>query len=74
MKTVKPGTYIDVVGVVVNMGSVGTVPGSNQATVARKNVVIADDSMFTIIIGFWGDDAVKLDLTPGSTILAIKNA
>lgn len=30
--------------------------------------------MFTIIIGFWGDDAVKLDLTPGSTILAIKNA
>lgn len=56
------------------MGSVGCVPGSNAATVARKNVVIADDSMFTIIIGFWGDDAVKLDLTPGSTILAIKNA
>ena len=56
------------------MGAVGLVPGAQQSTVARKNVVICDDSQFTIIIGFWGDDAVKLELKLGSTILAIKNA
>lgn len=41
---------------------------------ARRNVVIADDSQFTIIIGFWGDDACQLELEVGVTILAIKNA
>lgn len=56
------------------MGTVGTVPGSNGTKVARKNVVIADDSMFTVIIGFWGDDAVNMEIQGGSTILAIKNA
>ena len=40
----KNGTYIDIIGIVVNMGSVGIVPGANGNTVARRNVMIADES------------------------------
>ena len=57
INALKPGTYIDVMGVVVNAGQSQMVPGSNGNTVARKNVVIADESQYTVIIGFWGNDA-----------------
>ena len=50
------------------------VPGANGGAVARRHVVIADDSQFTCIIGFWGDDAVNMKLEIGSTIIAVKNA
>ena len=36
--------------------------------------MICDESQYTIIIGFWGEDAMKLELKVGSTIVAIKNA
>ena len=44
IKQLKSGTYIDVMGVVVNAGKTQNVPGANNTTVARKNVVIADES------------------------------
>jgi hypothetical protein len=44
IKTLKNGTYIDIIGIVVNMGSIGIVPGANGNTVARRNVMIADES------------------------------
>lgn len=44
IKQLKTGTYIDVIGVVVNAGKKGEVPGANGGKITRRNVVIADDS------------------------------
>jgi len=73
IKQLKTGTYIDVIGVVINAGKRGSVPGAGGGSIVRRNVMIADDSQYTIIIGFWGEEACNWDLEVGSTILCVKN-
>ena len=63
------------IGVIVKMGALGMVSGKGGEQTYRRNVVLADDSGSTVVVGFWGDNTVPLEsVVSGQTVVAIKNA
>ena len=59
---------IDVIGVVVHPGQVGTLKLKTGETRDKRNLVIGDDTNFSITVTLWGETATKLDLKPGMMI------
>ena len=59
---------IDVIGVVVHSGQVGTLKLKTGETRDKRNLVIGDDTNFSITVTLWGETATKLDLKPGMMI------
>jgi replication factor A1 len=59
---------IDVIGVVVHTGQVGTLKLKTGETRDKRNLVIGDDTNFSISVTLWGETAAKLDLKPGMMI------
>ena len=57
------------------MGAIGMVNGKGGESTMRRNVVLADDSGSTVVVGFWGDNTDPLEsVISGQTVVAIKNA
>jgi len=59
---------IDVIGLVVEVGPRGTLKLKTGESRDKRNLVVGDDSNFSITITLWGDTATELDLKPGQLI------
>lgn len=48
-------------GVLINFGTAANVNGAGGALITRRNAVIADDSGYTVVVGFWANFAAEFD-------------
>ena len=56
---------IDILGIVVDVGPVGNLRLKTGESRDKRNLVIGDDTNYSIAVTLWGDTATKLDLKPG---------
>lgn len=64
------------IGVVTQIGKGGRVPDSDglgRAGIYRRNIVLVDETNFSVVVGMWGDSAESMKLNAGSSILAIRH-
>jgi len=59
---------IDVIGIVLQVGQVGTLKLKTGETRDKRSLVIGDDTNLSIQVTLWGETATKLDLKPGMMI------
>lgn len=59
---------IDVIGIVIEVGPVGNLKLKSGETREKRNLVIGDDTNFSITVTLWGDTATKLDLMQGRLV------
>jgi len=56
---------IDTIGIVVDVGPVGNLKLRTGESRDKRNIIIGDDTNYSISVTLWGDTATKLDLKPG---------
>ena len=56
---------IDTIGIVVDVGPVGNLKLKTGESRDKRNIIIGDDTNYSISVTLWGDIATKLDLKPG---------
>jgi len=59
---------IDILGIVVDVGPVGNLKLKTGESKDKRNLVIGDDTNYSIAVTLWGDTATKLDLKPGQLV------
>jgi len=59
---------IDIIGIVVDLGPVGNIKLRTGENKDKRNIVICDDTNYSISITLWGDTATRLDLKPGQLV------
>jgi len=68
IQNLRTNVTIDVIGIVLQVGQVGTLKLKTGETRDKRNLVIGDDTNLSISVTLWGETATKLDLKPGMMI------
>jgi replication factor A1 len=60
---------IDVIGVVVSVGAIGSVKRKvDNSDLTRRDITLADSSRYSVVLTLWGDAALRTDFTEGSVL------
>jgi len=72
---VEKDEYVDVIGVVSNVGPITTLTTKKQTEINKRVVTLTDNSLTSIELTFWGDaaDRYNEDVLGNNPILAVKN-
>ena len=65
LSNVSPGTTIDVIGVLMEIGQVGNINLKTGESKQKREIKVADESNAMISVTLWGDVATAQNFTPG---------